>query len=539
MADIYDMIREVTTALGETSSVQRDILKKQQGISNENVSLAETAMPAALEVLGQKAQGDLDAQNAGIAVRNQLGNNPEDPNSLLAILTQDFRENTLIAREQAAGIAARKQVTLFDDLPQFLINQIMLPDEINAYNGTMGKVKVAQEGISAMQSLTTASAQAAKATAQTLTKESIKNQAIVDSAQLAQKINVLKHDSLGYDMEALKLTNHQNAQTLQWAMNEHSMRMQDANFALSQAEHQLRLKKLKEADIEDQQYVDFVNAGAGSYELPKVNLDTIKLMMKSPEQKAKLDRLFNRGIELAATGSNSVGATPGEAIMGAMEVGGLKGEQNKPARDYLARIYSDVVSSYPPNTKVTPALKMEIQTKINDVLYGPIDPKSGKRNEAKGELYKMALDVERPGSLFKAPDLPALVGVPSIKSNPIFESVIAPAVAAGITKSDPATMYAQGLEAVKRGLINDKQLALGLADFYKATSAVTYASSGAGKFGLPYRPGYMSKLEDPVGFGSLQQDWAKEENWIMYHTMSQAAKGFFGALGSGMTTGVR
>lgn len=523
MSDIYEMIKNVTKSLQGDIAGQQDILKQQGALVSENAALAQNAIPAMNDISSQKTQGELDAQNAGIAVRNQLGNNPEDPNSLLAILTQDFRENTLAARNQAAKIAEMKQVTLFDDLPQFLINQIMLPDEVNAYNGTMGKVKVAQDGIAAMQNLTTASAQAARATAQTLNKDSVKNQAILDTLQLSQKVNALKHDALGYDLEALKLTNSMNAQTLQWAMNEHSMRMQDANFALSQKEHQLRLKKLKEAEIDDQQYVNFVNAGAGSYELPKVNLDTVKMMMRSPEQKAKLDKLFNRGLELASTGSNSIGATPGEAIMGAMEVGGLKGEQNKPARDYLSRIYSDVVSSYPPNTKVTPALKLEIQGKINDVLYGPMDAKTGKRRESMGELYKMATDVERPGSLFKAPDLPALAGVPSIKSNPIYEAVIAPAIAAGLTKSDPATMYAQGLEAVKRGVINDKQLVIGLADFYKATSAVTYAASGAGKFGLPYRPGYMTKLEDPVGFGSIQQDWAREENWMMYHTMSKAS----------------
>ena len=522
--NVYDMIREVGIGmLGENSAGAQALLDKQSELANQNVDLATQAMPAALAVSGQKHLGDLQAQDAGIAVREQLGNNPNDPNSLLSILVQDFRENTLKAREQQIAIAERKQVGLFDDAPQFLINQVLLPDQINAYQATLGRAKTAQDGIAAMQSLTTASAQAARATAQTLTKDSIAQQAVLDSAMLSQKINALKHDALGVDLEGIKLANQNNAQMVQYSMQEHSLRMQDANFALAQEEHQLRLAKIKEEKIADQEYVKIVNAGRASFELPPINLETAQTLSKSPEQRAKLDKFFNRGIDLAATDSKavSVGYTPGEAIWNTLQVGGLKGDQHKQARDYMERLAREVASQLPPGTKMTPETIKSIQSSINDKLYGPIDPKTGKRLESQGEWYKMITDVERPGSIFKAPDLPVLASSPSIKNNPLYESVIAPAIAAGVTKSDPASLYAQTNEALKRGLINENQLALGLADLYKSVSAVTYTQSGAARFGLTYHPAYMAKVDSPMG--TLQQDWSKPENWIMYHNMSKAS----------------
>lgn len=535
MASIYDIIETVGIGgLGENTRAAQAVYGKQQDIANQNIALTESAMPAALGVLGQKNQGELAAQEAGRAVSAGLGNDPNDPNSLLSILVQDFRENMFAAREQQAAIAAKQSVSMYDDVPQFLINQLTLPGDVRAYDATMGKAQVAKEGIAQMQALTTASAQAARATAQTMTKDSIKQQAEVDAATLTTKVNALKIDALGYDLEGIKIAGANNAQFVQYQMNMHQLRMQDAAAARASEEHQTRKAAIDKDKIEDQEYAKIINAGRASLELPAVNLDTIKMLRKSKEQSGKLDRFFNLGIDLAATGSNAIGSSAGDSIVNALETGGLKGAQNKASRDYLESIARDVAKTLPPKSTMT-----DLKNAVDDKLYGPFNAKTGKRDERLGELYKMASDVERPGSIYKAPELNVLAASPSIKSNPIYESVIAPAISAGITKSDPASMYAQGAEAIRRGIINEKQLAKGLADFYKSVTAVTYAHSGAGKFSLPYRPSYVSRVEDPTGLSPYQLDWTKESNWIMYHTSTQFAKAFTAGLPTGITPGVR
>lgn len=528
MADIYSLMKEMITSLGENNTAQRDIINQQQDIANQSVEALKGVSTDALAVKGQQLQGDLQAQTEARNIRNNLGNNPNDPNSLLSILVQDFRENTIAAREQAAQIAAKKQVGIFDDLPQFLINQVTLPDDINAYNGTMGKVNAAKDGIAAMQSLTTASAQAMKATAENLTKDSVAAQLKVSAVELDNKIRTLQADSLGYDLQALKLTEHANAQHLQWAMAEHSMRLQDAAAARASEEWKWKMDQKKEAEAEGSRYAEIVSLGAKAFGLPSMGLEEIKSRVKfgTAAQKMQMDKLYEQGLGVLSTGSSAIGATPGEAIINAVSVGGLKDAQNKPTRDFLDGVRSQVIRemNLPANTKDTPELRRQIAENINEKLYGKvIDPKTGKRSERTGLLYQMASDVEAPGSIFKAPDLPALVAVPSIKNNILFKDVIAPAAGAGVTKSDPETLLSLALEAEKRGVVNRNQIAQGISDFYKSAGAVAYAASGASKFALPYRPSYVAGVTSSTPFASKEYwDFSKPESVLTYVTLMEA-----------------
>lgn len=551
MASVYDIIHQATSALGDNTDAMQAAVLGQKNLANQNIELAQGAVADSQLVSDQRNAGMLQAQENANRVKQGLGNDPNDPNSLLSILVQDFREKTTTAREQAAAISAKKQVSLFDDLPQFLVNQITLPDDINAYKGTLGELEVAKDGIATMQSLTTASAQAEQATKQVLSKDSIRAQSEVDAAKLASAINDMKSAALGYDLEGIKLTNAANAQQVQLAVSEHSMRLQDAAALRASEEWAWKLEQKKESEAELSRYAEKVSIGAKSHGLPEMGFEEIKARAKfgTSQQKAQLDKLYEQGNYLisagftsANAGSAPVGSTPGEAIWNALTTGGLKNEQNKPAREYLQRIYDEVIAQYPPNTKITPEVERRIQSQINDRLYGPVsNAKTGKRSETLGELYKMASDMNSPTSIYKAPDLNNLVNIPSIKTNPLYESVILPAVKAGVTKSDPEAMYAQAREAVARGAITENQLVIGLADFYKTVTAATYTSSGAGKFGLPYRPSYITKMDDPMGLGKLQLDWAKESNWIMYNTSKQAAGALAKSLPQGgfMGVGVR
>lgn len=525
--NIYDLIQQVGIGgTNENTRAGQNILSQQQGLANENVNLATGAMPAALGVASQKSEGELQAQENAIAVRQALGNDPNDPNSLLSILVQDFHDNTRIAREQAAKVAEMKSVGLFDDLPQFLINQVMLPDEINAYNATMGKVTAAQNGIAQMQSLTTAAAQAQQATKQTLTKDSIRQQAEVDTAVLTQKINDLKSQSLGYDLEGIKLANQNNAAYVQYAAMQHDMSLKDAAAARSAAEHQWRMDQKKEGEAEDARFAEIVSLGYKSMELPGMTVEMIKQRAKYGDAtaKAEIERMYKQGMSVIATGKTSIGSTPGEAIWNAMEVNGLRGPQNKLSRDYLEDVTRKVVKGMN-ITKMTPQVKQEIQAGVNDYLYGPVDPKTGKRNERKGELYRMASDVERDGSIYKAPALNALVDMPSIKTNPLYESVIAPAAASGIAKSDPETLIKLALGAEASGKINRNQLVLGISDFYKSATVAAWTSSGASKFGLPYRPSYVAGVTSAMPFASKDYiDFTKPESVMAYVSMMDVTK---------------
>jgi hypothetical protein len=525
------MLDQLFEAIGmaNTSNAAREsqIAQEKKGLATQNIDIAEAMSSDMMLANDTKRQGALAAQDAGIAARDQMGNNPTDPESLMAILVQDFRDNTIAARTQQQAIAAKQQVGIFDDPLQFLVNQVTLPDEINAYNATASLAQQAKESIATMQSLTTASAQAQQATARSLTTESVAAQARLDIADSVSKINQAKIQSLSYDSEGIKALESANAQTLSMAVQKASLDMQASQFARSGVEHEARMKALndKTAQLDDAQLLKTVNAGAALMGQPPIDAQTLKWMTKTAEGKRKFDVYFEQGMAYATTGSKVPGATPGEAIMNVLEVDGLRGEQNKPMREFMTNVARDAAKEAG-ITKFDEAGKKALVAAINNKLITATDAK-GKERPEQSLMYKLASDVETPGNILKAPDLPQLVTVPAVQNNILFKSVLAPAAAAGITSSSPKDILAQAYAARDKGLINNNQIAAGMADLYTAASAVTHVSGGAAKFGLPYRPSYVVSVPSAFSINSAAKDYidfAKPESVLSYMTALEARR---------------
>jgi len=523
----------VMEALGLNASKAMDIEHQKGALSSEIVTGMQSAIPAAVSVSQQKGRGELAAQENAIAVRQALGNDINDPDSLMAMMVQDFRETSIAARQQQMAIAQKQQVGLFDDPLQYMVNYVTLPDEKNALAATQGRADMAAQTIQNMQALTTASAQAQKATAQTMTKQSVLDQAQVQTAELNAKIAALKIDSLGYDSNAIKIADDQNAQMMQLKMNQHSMMLQDAAAARASEMHKLQVAKIKEADLDDSQYASIIGVGAAAYGQRAPDLASIKLMMKSPNQKAILDAWFEQGMATGSTGSVSVGATPGQAILNTLSTGGLQDAQNKPARDYLQSVAKEAREVYETKngkiTKFTPDIRNAIAAQTDDLLFGPVNPKTGKRIETQGKLYKMAQNPDAPGSLLKAPDLPQLIQISAVQTNPLYNLVLKPAVDSGIKEASPNQVYKMASAARDKGLISNQQMVMALSELYTSVAVNTYASKGLSKFMLPYSPTYNAAGDKTLATmitGNTTVNWTDPASILSYDIALNAGKAY-------------
>ncbi len=530
MASLDQQITEMIAALGMNTQAQVDINDKKKLLANENIERGQQVVQDVMDVAAQKRQGEFDAQQRAIRTAQQLGNDINDPNSVMSIMVQDFRESTLKAREQRQQLAERQQVGFFDNPLEFLVNQVLIPDEANALKATESIADESVRTIQNMQALTSASAAAAQATKQTMTKESIAKEAVIQRAQLDDLLNKQKIEALGYDSDGYKILAEGNSKAMSMLMQQHSMRLADAANARASEMHAAQMNKIKVEELEDEQMVRIVNVGAAAFQKPQLSLATIKMMMKSPAQREVFNGLFDQGMAVLATGSSSVGATPGEAIINTLQVQGLQGSENKQARDFLSNVTQEAISvlrtqGIQDKDLVTPQGKAALAKEVNTRLFGPVDPKTGKRNERLGLEYKAALNAEAPGSIYKAAPLPELAALPAVRNNPLYEAVFKPAVEAGVTSSSPEQVYKLATAAVQRGVITDKQLVLGLSDFYKTAAAQAYTSKGLGKFGFPYRPGYVAEISSVFSSNRLDKDkidFARPESVLSYHTAAQA-----------------
>ncbi len=531
MPSIESQVNEFIAALGANTQAQTEILNKQKTLSNDNIAAGQAVVQDALDVANKKRQGELEAQQRALKTAQELGNDINDPQSVMAIMVQDFRENTIKAHEQQKAIAARQQVGFFDNPLDFLVNQVLLPDEINANKATQAIADQSAQTIQTMQALTTASAQAAQVTKQTMSKETIAQEATIQKAQIDKLLNDQKIAALGYDSDAYKILGDADAKKVSMLMQVHSAQLADAANARASEMHKAQMAKINEDKLEDEQVMRIVNTGALAFQKPQLTMATIKMMQKSPGQRAVFEGLFDQGMATLATGSSAVGSTPGQAIINTLQVQGLQGPENRQAREMLSNVTRDAFEIYK-STKggtaasaATPQGKAEVAGIINDMLFGPVDPKTGKRNERMGLEYKAALNSDAPTSIYKAADLPRLADMNSVKTNVLYDAVIKPAVDAGVTSSSPEQIYKLAIAARDRGLINDKQLVLGISDFYKSATAETYASKGLGKFGFPYRPSYVAEVPSVFSTSSVNKDkidFARPESVLSYHTAAQA-----------------
>lgn len=530
MASLLDIISE---AQSENALQLGKIFGEKKAIAEDTIKVSEDAAPSSLAISAQASQGALQAQDNSIAARQAMGNDISDPNSLMAILVQDFRDNTLAAREQYQSIAEKKQVGLFDDPLQFLVNQVLLPDEINAYNATAQKADFAKTKIAELQSLTTATAQAQQATAQKLTASSVKDQLKVDSAAMAVQLNQLKMASLGYDEAAIKATRQANTEMMQVEMHKLSMYYQAQNESRAAGQYNWLMNERKDQATADANEEAIINAGAAQLGLPSLTMEQIAKTTKfgSPQEKMAISAMRSQGLKLAQAKTLSpdaptptIGDSPGEAWLISELTGGLRDATHAQAKKFLDEISKDAAQRTIGSTKKGVDRLKEISETMDEILYGPADPKTGKRNIRQGRMWRLASDVETEGNILKAMPLDQLVKLPSIQANPLFKSVFEPAVAAGVTLSDPKTVMSLLDAAQQKEGFSDNMWAMSMAQFYSAATAANYAYKGLSKLGLPYHPSYVASVPSSSPYARTEQrDMAKPESMLSYKIMRDGA----------------
>lgn len=411
--------------------------------------------------------GELQAQQRRGEFMASLGEDREASARLSNQLASQFQQTTGEAAQLAANISKRKSVGFFDNPLEFIWNQMQLPDEENALHAKVTEANFAKQQIDAINTMETETARTSELMTAKLSLagqqskiDALKNAAILQAGQI-------KAQGIKENVHNLQIMVDADQQTLN---NYHQIigaRNQAAQLALSQAANaraQVQFEQWKKevADTEagQVQQLEWINTGAklvGKPELDQRQLLSVIKMSKG-QLPQELAVLLERGYSAAATGNT---VKWGETPTSAAEVAYVT--KTAPP-DWLAERFADarkILSAEQMMPGAKPLKGPELDARVNQIVQAQMESKLkniDSRDTSNPYLIPTTKDVARN---------------PTVASSPLYSKVLAPQ---SVDTRDVNIIIARGLEAVKAGQINFKELESGLDSYLKAGVAINNES---------------------------------------------------------------
>lgn len=243
-------LSENAAAQGNLKTIYQDI---SQGIFDQQKEVVSDSKGVTPLEAKTKGLADLEALNRTQEIGKALGLNPDlaaDMQVQLATRRTEALKQTLAQQDKVAGM---QSVGLFDDPLQFLVNQVMIPDEINKLNASKSIVDMASQQIDQIAADTTAAAQTSKLIASHTTQALVDDQiAAVEADIRGKKLAIGVQGGLALSHAVKDLNSLQSDQLnirhsmLQAQNSAESLQMQREARVQSTQLHNLQLQKYED-----------------------------------------------------------------------------------------------------------------------------------------------------------------------------------------------------------------------------------------------------------------------------------------------------
>jgi hypothetical protein len=319
---------DISKQAKQATQTGNDVLKKILEAFNQKSQLSESAAEsvkkgAEADIVREQTarQGKLDLQQVVENIANLFGTNTEDPSSRIGTLAQQVQQNFDKANATLDQIHQAESVGFLDNPIQYLVNQFELPDLYQQYNYHAEKHNLAKAEAISLNDLSQESIQTAQLLEKSETAESVA--AIADSIRAKAEIAAVEHKlrAISANIEGLTAINQQSQQALDNSYKAYTAQNAAAHLALAEKELDLRLKDKKQTEDDYKFIAQAVSVGAGLVDSKlagKVYSPTEIRRMRdfgSQEQRELLSKFYAVGSAHLATGSRSIGSSPGEVAV--------------------------------------------------------------------------------------------------------------------------------------------------------------------------------------------------------------------------------
>lgn len=460
------------------------------------------------EAAAVRLNGEMRAQDAARSVADSLGANPDNAeNFKLAQLGQDFWDAYGQAQQVQKGIVQKQSVGFFDDPLTWLYNQATVDSDISKYNALAQQANSASDAMQQINANVQGTAVAQKAIAQTLTADSIQKSLDANALQAKIEADKIRQQNLSYNLKGLELVHQTSNEGISRQFQLHGALMSEANLAINQEQLVLQrdaakdraaaraeaLSEKQENQAETQRFTDVVNTARGIQGLPNMSSMEVKLGLKMPAMRAKLEQFYTDGAVALSTGKKVIGETAGQAAATVAINQAPLNPAMKPVRDFATQALQDAKQmvtnptskSYKPNAKPEDVMAMTSEL-IKQRALG----------------YHNDITKNPAGNPYLAPDIKTLAQIPDVANSKFFQVAVAPLAAGGLILPDPDKLIASGLTAMKDGKLSLQDVQIGISGLYKAAVNSNIASRNFQTMHIPVQGGYNASVNNGGAFGS-------------------------------------
>ena len=486
---IDSLIPQIVQSYGEISAAGEDKANAARTVGNANVIIDST-----------KAAGELRAQQNARRAASSLGSNMDDVAEIMTSLGNQIKSSYVEANNALDVIHSKESVGFFDNPLEYIVNQLTLGTDYEAYNYHAQKYNVAEKTMADLTALTDSTVKAQNAIAETKTAATVQATADLAAANATAASAKIRQENMLYNVQGLESVQRLNQQQL------NNLHM--AQTAIVQSEH---LEIAKQSLVENRKMHELaLEERAQKLEERRANKEEVD----------QVGATINKG--RAALGLPEI---PVGKAMQMMKMGGDLGEQIK--RQYTTGAMSDalgrpmiaetpataartIIASQAPLSPTMSTVKKLLTTVYSDAATGKLDKKIDPKNieqvttAANTKIVQMAAAMETviksgdENNIYKAPDLKSISGSKAIQDSVLYQKVLKPAIdAGGLLKTDPDLILALATAAHKKGDITYNDAVTGVTQLFTVATKINNEAANYIGVGLKPQVTYNAEVQLP------------------------------------------
>lgn len=513
MAGGYDVSQAISSQNNLLLGAQQQVASDYSQVNQAGAAIINATKAAGLDtqtIDTQKAQGLLDAQDAAQRVATSYGGNPNDVSFIMTQLGAQWQQ-TEAARLDAEKVVQQKQsVSFLDDPLTWLSNKLTVNTDINNYNNLNQQSDDLFAQMKGINDLNTSTAESMRSIATTQTAGTVAATSDLAAQQTAIDSAKAQLQSSLYNAAGVKAVTDLSQDSVdnvvkgaQTAIAAGHLAVAQQQASIMQAElnqktalYAQEVKDKQQADASDAQMLQYTNVGRSAMGLPAL-ADSTKLLtfikMGGPEAEAIKQQMTSGAMSSAIGGKPVIAATAGTSARLLANSGSPLATSNpamKPVIDLLSNSYTEAK-----NPQTQAALG------INNKDLNSVD--SGISSLVNNQVVQMAGNIKTgdASNIFQAPPLTALASMASVKSNPLYTSVLEPQVKAGMTETDPNKLLMLTSAAVEAGQISVQDAANGMSALFRSAIALNTETKDYMRVGITPQTSYNTTLQATGTFG--------------------------------------
>lgn len=452
---------------GEVEKIYNDVADAQRVVST-----AEAARKA--EVTKRVAQA---ANAAGISPSADM----DAVYELITKINFGYKEVAGNLKE----VREKTEMPIWENPLKWIANQVTLPFAEQRLQGSAQELELASNQLSRVNNALSQAAQIAVKTTESISAAESEALATVASAEAQIRARQAALEGLKYNSAQVNAVVQGSKDQLDVLYNVAAAQQRAESFALAVKNFNLDVERFnwqkaekEEADRAkaegkqiDAAFAETIQLGDAVLGMPArqgFELKSAVALLKTGQSK-ELMQIYEIGRRYRATGIPMIGASPAEAIKHLEELP----NNVAPARTEVVALLKQVKEQVMRDPKIDKKDQKAVDSEINKVVGQTIGGQLASINPGSGNIFDIG---DLKAYLGGAPGMESFAGIADLKTLPLSQKILLPAIAAGQPLSDPKMVLGLAAKAIQNGDITSTQAVNDLTFLYRKANLINQSA---------------------------------------------------------------